>query len=77
LYTEPDVQWWLDDGTDYSGMNAFDFAAMTNELMRLGNKKVTLITTVNKGYRKPNNTRHPHSWSIAEYKNLIDWMIMQ
>jgi hypothetical protein len=76
LYTEPDVQWWLKDGADYDGMNSFDFAAMTNELMRLGNTKITLITTADKGYRKPGNTRHPHSWSIVEPEDLVKWLLM-
>ena len=77
LYTEPDVLWWLAEGADYSGMNAFDFAAITNELKRIGNKNITLIITENKGYRKPNNDRHPHSWSIAEAKDLVNWLIAQ
>lgn len=77
LYTEPDVQWWLEDGLDYSGMNAFDFAAMTNELRRLGSKTVTLVTTTNKGYRKPDNKRHPHSWSIVEPIELVNWLLAQ
>jgi hypothetical protein len=77
LYTEPDVLWWLNDGLDYWGMNAFDFAALTNELRRLGNKKITLITTTNKGYRKPDNKRHPHSWSIAEPNDLVNWLLAQ
>ncbi|HMK04471.1 MAG TPA: hypothetical protein VK489_09775 [Ferruginibacter sp.] len=77
LYTEPDVHWWLNEGVDYSLMNAFDFAAITNELKRLGNKKIELITTVNKGYRKPAGTRHPHSWSIAESKDLVKWFLDQ
>jgi hypothetical protein len=74
FYTEPDVQWWLKDGTDYSGINAYDLAAMTNELIRMGNTKVELITTENKGYRQPDNERHPHSWSIAEPKDLVKWL---
>lgn len=77
LYTEPDIHWWLKDGVDYSLMNAFDFAAMTNELKRLGNKKIELITTENKGYRQPGNIRHPHSWSIAEPKDLVKWLLTQ
>jgi hypothetical protein len=77
LYTEPNVNWWLKIGADYSGMNAFDFAAMTNELSRLGNKKVELITTENKGYRKPANEYHPHSWSIAEPVELVKWLLEQ
>jgi hypothetical protein len=74
LYTEPDIGWWLRDGTDYAGMNAFDFAALTNELTRLGNTRVEMITTEHKGFRKPANERHPHSWSIAEPQDLVKWL---
>lgn len=77
LYTEPDVIWWLNMGVDYMGMNAFDLAAMTNELKGMGSKKVSLITTENKGYRKPNNFRIPHAWSIAEPKDLVKWLLIQ
>jgi hypothetical protein len=77
LYTEPDILWWLDDTTDYYGMNAFDFAALTNELRRMGNTKVELIVTENKGFRKPNNVRHPHSWSIIDPDSLIAWLLLQ
>lgn len=77
LYTEPDVQLALKGGVDYYGLNAFDFAALTNDLRRMGSRKVTLITTVNKGYRKPDNKRNPHSWSIAEPHDLVNWLLMQ
>lgn len=77
LYTEPDVLWWINKGVDYSLMNAFDFAAISNELKRMGNKKIELITTINKGYRQPGNKRHPHSWSIAEPKDLVKWLLAQ
>ena len=77
FYTEPDINWWLADGADYSGMNAFDFAALTNELRRMGNKQVELITTVDKGYREPDHERHPHSWSIIDPKDLLVWLRAQ
>lgn len=77
LYTEPDIQLALKGGVDYYGMNAFDFAALTNDLTRMGSKNVTLITTTNKGYRKPSNKRNPHSWSIAEPYDLVKWLLMQ
>ncbi len=77
LYTEPDILWWITEGVDYSLMNAFDFAAMTNELKRMGSKKVELMITSGKGYRKPGNTRHPHSWSIVEPKDVVKWMLNQ
>jgi hypothetical protein len=77
LYTEPDILWWLDDTTDYSGMNAFDFAALTNELRRMGNIKVEMVVTENKGFRQPKHIRHPHSWSIVEPESLITWLLIQ
>ena len=77
LYTEPDIDFTLEQGGDYWSMNAFDFAALTNDLRRLGSKKIALVTTTNKGYRKPGNERHPHSWSIAEPDDLLNWLLMQ
>lgn len=76
IYTEPDIQWWLKErGMDYLNMNATFHSAMINELNRLGNANATLITTQNKGYRKPNNDRHPHSWSIVDDVELINWLL--
>ncbi|MES2649023.1 MAG: alpha/beta hydrolase [Bacteroidota bacterium] len=77
LYTEPDILWWLGEGVDYSLMNAFDFAAMTNELKRMGSSKIELITTNNKGYRNPGHKRHPHSWSIVDPTDLVKWLLNQ
>lgn len=77
LYTEPDLQFWLNDGADFSGMNAYDFAALTNELRRMGNIRVELITTTDKGYREPKHERHPHSWSIIDTHDLVAWLKAQ
>ncbi len=75
IISEPDIQWWLKERNyDYSYNNIMDHAAMVNELQRLGNKNVVLVTTTEKGYRKPNNMRHPHSWSIADPEQLITWL---
>lgn len=73
FYSEPDIHWWLREGVDYSGMNAFDLAAMTNELRRMGNQKIMLITTENKGFRN-GKERNPHAWSIAEPVSLVSWL---
>lgn len=73
--TEPDVDWWIAQrGYDYSFMNATDQAAMINELQKLGNTRAVLVTTQNKGFRKPDNTRHPHSFSIVDNAALIKWL---
>jgi hypothetical protein len=75
MVTEPDIDWWIKErGYDYSYINSPDHAAMINELVRLGNKNAILITTENKGYRKPKNNRHPHSWSIMDQEFLFKWL---
>jgi len=78
IISEPDIQWWLSQrGYDYSYINITDQAAMINELQRLGNSNAVLITTTDKGYRKPDNRRHPHSWSIADPVELTKWLLSQ
>jgi hypothetical protein len=78
IYTEPDINWWLKQrGADFTSINATECSAMINELNRLGNQNAELITTENKGYRKPDNRRHPHSWSIVDNDELIKWLQMQ
>lgn len=75
LYIEPDINYWLRNyAFDYTNINAIDDAAMINELHLLGNYKgARLIVTENKGYRMPKKIRNPHSWSILDPKNLINW----
>jgi hypothetical protein len=74
-YTEPDVNWWIDTRRkDYYGMNAVDLATLVNELKVIGHKNTELIITNNKGYR-PDGTRHPHSWSIVDEKELVGWFV--
>lgn len=78
IYTEPDLNWWLNErGLDFTSMNAAECSAMINEINRLGNQNAELITTQNKGYRKPDNRRHPHSWSIVDNDKLIKWLLQQ
>jgi hypothetical protein len=78
IIAEPDIQWWLKQkGYDYAYINITDQAAMINEVQKLGNDKAVLITTLDKGYRKPGNDRHPHSWSIADLKQTIQWLKSQ
>lgn len=78
IISEPDIQWWLSQrGYDLSYTNITDHTAMINELQRLGNSKAVLVTTTDKGYRKPDNRRHPHSWSIADPTDVIRWLLSQ
>jgi esterase/lipase len=76
IVSEPDIQWWLKErGYDYNYNNIMDHAAMINELQRMGNNHAVLVTTSDKGYRKFNNMRHPHSWSIADPAQIVSWLL--
>lgn len=74
-YTEPDVQWWLEErNKNYYGFNSIDAAALINDLRLLGNTEAALITTTGQG-KRPDGSRHPHSWSIVDNGELIDWFL--
>ena len=74
-YTEPDVNWWIETRRkDLYDMNTIDAAALINMLRRYGNQEAELILTQDKGYL-PDGQRHPHSWSIVDEKELIDWFL--
>jgi hypothetical protein len=75
LYTEPDIDWWKKNRmADYEQTNAFHINKLSESLKDLGFKSVEYIPTKNKGYRA-NGERHPHSWSIIDKENLIDWIL--
>jgi hypothetical protein len=75
LYSEPDTLWWKENRkADYDQMNAFYIKKLYERLKESGFKKVENITTKNKGYRA-NGERHPHSWSIVDKNDLVQWII--
>ena len=77
LYTEPDVLWQMENRhRDYYDMNCVDIAAMINQLQVQGNKRAKLVVTNNKG-RRLNGMRHPHSWSIMDSRQCLNWIIKQ
>ena len=75
IYIEPAEDWWLDNRqTDVLGLNIIDATCFINDLRLMGNKNADLIITRNKGFRRSTNQRHPHSWSIVENNDLINWL---
>ena len=75
MYTEPDINWWINNRRkDFYDLNVLDIAAFINQLKLLGNNKAELIATSNKGYSK-DGSRHPHSWSIVDEADLLNWCI--
>lgn len=77
FYTEPDKKWWKAKRmADYEQMNAYYIKNLSESLKKQGFKNVEYIATKNKGYRA-NGDRHPHSWSIVDKENLVDWIVSE
>lgn len=75
MYTEPDTVWWKENRmADYDQTNAYLIKNLSKELKNSGFSDVEYIPTQNKGYRA-NGDRHPHSWSIVDKDDLINWML--
>ena len=53
---------------------ALDAAGAVNELRLAGNKNAALILSNNKAYR-PDGSRHPHSWSVVDNGELVEWLL--
>jgi len=75
FYTEPDLKWWKEYAkNEYEDLNAFYIQKLSDKLKtEFGNKNIELISTKNRGYRA-NGERHPHSWSIVNRKDLVNWI---
>lgn len=75
FYTEPDLKWWSENANnDYKDLNAFYIEKLSEKLKtEFPNNNIELIKTEDKGYRE-NGEKHPHSWSIVNEKDLINWM---
>lgn len=77
FYTEPDTLWWKENRlVEYKFTNAFYLEKLYERLEKQGYKDVDLIQTHNRGYRA-NGDRHPHSWSIVDKDELLDWMLVK
>ena len=76
IYCEPDILWWIKNrNMDLSDLNITDCAGYINALLKNdGKQKVELILTKDKGIRN-GDQKHPHSWSIAEPVDLINWLL--
>lgn len=75
IYTEPDINWWIENRRrDYYDFNSIDDAALINQLKLNGNDNAELVVSNKKGYQD-DGSRHPHSWSIVDEKDLVDWCI--
>jgi pimeloyl-ACP methyl ester carboxylesterase len=74
VYHEVDISWYLRERR----RSAFDgnFSAsseLINRLLLLGNQKAEFVQSDRKGVRS-NGNRHPHSWSIVNEAECIQWI---
>ncbi|MBF0598416.1 hypothetical protein [Faecalibacter rhinopitheci] len=77
IYTEPGIEWQLENRhRDLYDLNCTNISAMINLLQLNGNKNAEIISTFNKGKRL-NGTKHPHSWSIMDSNDTMNWIIKQ
>jgi hypothetical protein len=75
IYSDPDIEWQLKNRrVDYYDMNALDGAAMINVLLQNDNDRAEFVNALGKGIR-PNGARHPHSWSLADPKECVQWIL--
>ena len=75
FYTEPDTLWLKKNRQiDFENSNSYVLQKSFEKLKNNNWKNITLIQTKNKGYRS-NGERHPHSWSIVDQDQLLDWIL--
>lgn len=76
LLCEPDINWQIENrNRNLYDLNAIDCSAAINYLKTRGNSDASLIITSNKGYRKLSGKRNPHSWSIGDSKEIVNWLL--
>ncbi|MEL6536503.1 MAG: hypothetical protein AAFQ98_13890, partial [Bacteroidota bacterium] len=76
LYTEPDLQWWKEERgvQSLSETNSGTLLQLQQTLSKNhGWQNISYESTSGKGYRA-DGTRHPHSWSIVDVEDLLEWM---
>jgi hypothetical protein len=75
IYADLDTDWYLNERqVDLYDVNALDQTAMINKLNQMGNNNAEFINALGKGYRA-NGSRHPHSWSLIDPQDFIDWVL--
>jgi hypothetical protein len=76
LISEPDIMWQMEErNRSIYDLNTLDCSLVINSLRLLGNKNAKLVLTNNKGFRKLTGKKNPHSWSIAEAEETVNWLI--
>ncbi len=74
-YHDVDIAWRLKNRNQtVRHSNFIATSELINRLQLLGNKKAEFVQTFQTGYRR-NGERHPHSWSIIDETECIEWLM--
>jgi hypothetical protein len=77
VYHDIDVNWLINERhRSLMDTNALPASELINRLKQYGNNKAEFVTAKNEGYRS-SGLRHPHSWSIVDEIELIQWVKKQ
>jgi hypothetical protein len=75
VYEDIDVEWQLKQRRrSLYDSNALGASELINRLMLMGNERAEFVTSKQPGMRS-NGMRHPHSWSIVDEVECIQWML--
>ncbi len=73
LYEDIDVEWQLNNRRrSLFDSNSLPASELINRLLLLGNEEAEFVTAKQPGFRSA-GFRHPHSWSIIDEIDLINW----
>jgi pimeloyl-ACP methyl ester carboxylesterase len=73
-YHDVDIAWRIINRNQTVHRSNYEVTAeLINRLVLMGNPKAEFMQTFQTGYRS-NGQRHPHSWSIVNEIELIQWM---
>lgn len=73
-YHDVDIAWRIINRNQTVHLSNYEVSAeLINRLVLMGNKRAEFMQTFKTGYRA-NGQRHPHSWSIVDEVDLIQWM---
>jgi pimeloyl-ACP methyl ester carboxylesterase len=74
VYHDVDISWWLKNrNQSVIQSNYLVTSELINRLLLMGNSKAEFMQSYQTGYRS-NGERHPHSWSIIEEVEFMQWM---
>jgi hypothetical protein len=74
MYTDFDVEWLMNQRhRDLYDWNGTDIIAMINMLKIMGNDDANVIISYGKGF-KLDGSKNPHSWSIMDSQDCLNWI---